>query len=84
MKIAWTATSWKDYMYWQKTDRKKLERINILIKDTLRDPFEGIGGPEPLKHELLGFWSRRIDKEHRLVYSYSENELLIVACRFHY
>jgi toxin YoeB len=84
MKIAWSATAWKDYLYWQKMDRKKLERINILIRDALRDPFEGIGGPEPLKHELKGFWSRRIDKEHRLVYSYSENELLIVACRFHY
>lgn len=84
MKLAWSATAWKDYLYWQKTDRKKLDRINILIRDALRDPFEGIGGPEPLKHELQGFWSRRIDREHRLVYSYSEKELLIVACRFHY
>ncbi len=84
MKLAWSLTAWNDYLYWLETDRKKLERINILIKETLRDPKEGIGNPEPLRHELRGFWSRRIDKEHRLVYSFSDEELLIVACRYHY
>lgn len=84
MKLAWSGRAWSDYLYWQKTDKKKLTRINVLIKETLRQPFHGIGNPEPLKHELQGFWSRRIDKEHRLVYSYTEEELLIVACRYHY
>ncbi len=84
MKCAWSIGAWNDYLYWQKNDKKKLKRINSLIKDTLRNPFEGIGNPEPLKHELQGFWSKRIDKEHRLVYSYTDEELLIVACRYHY
>ena len=84
MKLAWSSRAWNDYLYWQKTDTKKLKRINTLIKDSLRNPFEGIGNPEPLKHELKGFWSRRIDKEHRLVYIYNEEELLIVGCRYHY
>jgi len=84
MKLAWSSRAWNDYLYWQKTDTRKLKRINTLIKDSLRNPFEGIGNPEPLKHELKGFWSRRIDKEHRLVYSYNEEELLIVGCRYHY
>jgi len=73
MKLAWSSRAWNDYLYWQKTDTKKLKRINTLIKDSLRNPFEGIGNPEPLKHELKGFWSRRIDKEHRLVYIYNHN-----------
>ena len=84
MKLAWSSRAWNDYIYWQKTDKKKLKRINILIKESLRNPIEGIGNPEPLKHDLKGFWSRRIDKEHRLVYSYTKQELLIVACRYHY
>ena len=84
MKIAWSTSAWNDYLYWQQTDKKKLKRINLLIKETLRDPFDGIGNPEQLKYELQGFWSRRIDKEHRLVYSYTEDELLIVGCRYHY
>jgi toxin YoeB len=84
MKLAWSNRAWNDYLYWQKTDKKKLKRINTLIKDAVRDPIDGIGNPEPLKHDLLGFWSRRIDKEHRLVYSFTEEELLIVACRYHY
>jgi len=84
MKLAWTSKAWKDYVHWQLTDKKKLKRINLLIKDALGDPFGGIGNPESLKHELQGFWSRRIDKEHRLVYSVSSNEILIVACRYHY
>lgn len=84
MKLSWSETAWNDYLYWQKIDKKKLKRINILIKECLRSPHKGIGNPEPLKHELKGFWSRRIDKEHRLVYSYSKAELLIVACKYHY
>ncbi len=84
MKLAWSSRAWNDYLHWQKIDKKKLKRINTLIKESLRDPFEGIGNPEPLKHELQGYWSRRIDKEHRLVYSYTEEELLIVGCRYHY
>lgn len=84
MRITWTVTAWNDYIYWQTTDKKKLKRINELIKATLRYPFEGIGNPEALKHDLQGFWSRRIDSEHRLVYSYIDNELLVVACRHHY
>lgn len=84
MKLSWSLIAWNDYLYWLETDRKKVERINILIKETLRDPKEGIGNPEPLRHELRGFWSRRIDKEHRLVYSSSNEELLIVACRYYY
>ena len=82
MKLAWSTRA--DYLYWQKVDKKKLKRINTLIKEIMRNPFEGIGNPEQLKHELQGFWSRRIDKEHRLVYAYTEEELLIVACRYHY
>lgn len=84
MKLSWSSTAWKDYLYWFRTDRKKLERINTLIKETMREPFEGIGNPEPLQHDLEGYWSRRIDKEHRLVYSCLQNELLILSCRYHH
>jgi toxin YoeB len=84
MKITWTKTAWEDYLFWQKQDKKKLKRINELIKNTLREPFSGIGNPEALKHDLQGYWSRRIDGEHRLVYSFSNETLLIIACRYHY
>ena len=84
MKITWTATAWKDYLFWQSTDKKKLKRINELIKATLSDPFNGIGNPEPLKHDLQGYWYRRIDGEHRLVYSFENEKIKIVACRYHY
>lgn len=84
MKITWTLTAWKDYIYWQETDKKKVKRINELIKATLRDPLQGIGNPEALKHDLQGYWSRRIDSEHRLVYSFNDETLLIVMCRYHY
>jgi toxin YoeB len=84
MKITWTLTAWNDYLYWQKIDKKKIKRINELVKDICREPLKGIGNPEALKHDLQGFWSRRIDSEHRLVYSYSENNIIIVACRYHY
>ena len=84
MKIIWTSTAWKDYLFWQTADKRKLRRINELIKAALRDPFNGIGNPEPLKHDLQGYWSRRIDSEHRLVYSFKNNSLEIIACRYHY
>ena len=71
-------------MYWQNTDKQILKKINQLIKDIKREPFEGIGKPEPLKYELSGFWSRRISDEHRLVYEVSESYIAIVSCRFHY
>lgn len=84
MKIIWTPTAWKDYLFWQKSDKKKLKRINDLIKATARDLFNGIGNPEPLKHDLQGYWSRRIDGQHRLVYRPTEETLEIIACRHHY
>lgn len=84
MRIIWTSTAWNDYLYWQSTDKLKVKRINKLIKSTLREPFIGIGNPEPLKHDLQGYWSRRIDSEHRLVYSFENDELEIIACRYHY
>ena len=84
MKIIFSDESWDDYLYWQKNDKKLLKRINQLIKDVKRNPFDGIGKPEPLKYELQGCWSRRINDEHRLVYEASDNELRIVSCRFHY
>ncbi len=84
MNLTWSPSAWSDYLYWQKIDKKKLKRINVLIKDTIRNPYEGIGNPEPLKHDLKGYWSRRIDKEHRLVYKFSEDQFLILACRYHY
>lgn len=75
---------WDDYLYWQKTDKKILGRINLLIKDTQRSPFQGLGEPEPLKHELQGFWSRRINREHRLIYKVEKNVIHIIQCRYHY
>ena len=84
MILAWSTQAWSDYLYWQQTDKKKLQRINLIIKDALRNPFEGLGNPEPLKHELSGYWSRRIDREHRLVYKNSDRQLLILSCRYHY
>jgi toxin YoeB len=74
----------KDYLYWQKTDKKILSKINELLKDISRNPFSGIGKPEPLKHKYKGFWSRRIDGEHRLIYQLTDDEILIAKCRFHY
>lgn len=84
MKLTFSAKSWEEYLYWQKTDKAMLKRINALIKDATRDPFEGIGKPEPLKHSLSGYWSRRINDEHRFVYKISDNELLIAQLRYHY
>ena len=83
-RLVWTLAAWEDYEYWQGQDRKTLKRINALIRDCLRHPFEGIGKPEPLKENLAGCWSRRIDDVHRLVYRAEEQTLVIVACRYHY
>ncbi len=84
MRISFTPEAWDDYLYWQKTDKKILKRINTLIKEVVRDPFEGIGKPEPLKHALSGAWSRRINTAHRLVYLVEADTLVMVQCRFHY
>lgn len=84
MKLTWSAEAWDDYLYWQETDKKTVKKINELIKDATRTPFEGKGKPEPLKHNLAGFWSRRITAEHRLVYAVSDDALLIASCRYHY
>ena len=78
--IQWDFDAWEDYLYWQTQDKKTLKRINQLVKDISRSPFEGIGKPEPLKENLAGFWSRRIDEEHRLVYVVEESTVLIIAC----
>ena len=83
-RLQWDYDAWQDYVYWQTQDKKTLKRINILIKDIGRNPFDGIGKPEPLKEELSGFWSRRIDDEHRLVYVAEEDAILIIACKGHY
>ncbi|MEZ4527359.1 MAG: Txe/YoeB family addiction module toxin [Desulfobacterales bacterium] len=82
--INWHLQAWEDYLYWQGEDRRILKRINVLIKDILRNPFAGIGKPEPLKHEWHGFWSRRINDEHRLVYTIQDGHLIIAQCRYHY
>jgi toxin YoeB len=84
MPIKFSDQAWDDYLYWQANDRATIKRINTLLKEIQRSPFEGIGKPEPLKHNLSGFWSRRIDEEHRLVYSVQDDTLLIAQCRYHY
>jgi toxin YoeB len=82
--ISFREQAWKDYLYWQEADKQILKRINLLIKDIQRNPFSGIGKPEPLKHQFSGFWSRRINDEHRLVYTFIDSELIIIQCRYHY
>lgn len=82
--LSWTAEAWSDYVYWQGQDKKTLKRINKLITDTQRSPFEGIGKPEPLKENLAGLWSRRIDDTNRLVYIVDDSQLTIISCRYHY
>ena len=83
-QLAWTDEAWSDYVYWQGQDKKTLKRINKLINDTKRTSFEGIGKPEPLKENLSGFWSRRIDETNRLVYAVSDSYLTLISCRYHY
>lgn len=82
-RLLWTAAAWEDYVYWQTQDRKTLKRINRLIEDTLRKPFSGLGKPEPLRENLSGFWSRRIDDTHRLVYIVESDAVVVIACRYH-
>lgn len=84
MKLVFTPEAWSDYLYWQKQDKKNLLRINELIKDILRTPFNGMGKPEPLRYELQGCWSRRIDKQHRLVYQVNSDSVIVISARFHY
>lgn len=84
MKLIFSSHAWEDYLYWQKTDRQMLKRINSLINEIMCDPFTGSGKPEPLKHGLSGYWSRRINDEHRIVYRPAENAILIAQLRYHY
>jgi toxin YoeB len=84
MNLTFTSSAWDDYQWFVDHDRKLLKRINQLIQDILRTPFEGIGKPEPLKGDLSGYWSRRINDEHRLVYTVKADDLLVIACRYHY
>ena len=83
-ELVWTNAAWSDYLYWQGQDKKTLKRINLLIRDSIRDPEMGIGKPEALKENLAGLWSRRIDDVNRLVYAVERNRIVIIACRYHY
>ena len=83
-ELVFLTNAWEDYFYWQTTDKKIVKKINELIKQCQRTPFEGIGKPEPLKEQLSGWWSRRITSEHRLVYKFENNRLTIAQCRYHY
>ena len=84
MKLTFSDEAWEDYLYWQEQDRRMVVRINRLIKETMREPFTGSGKPEPLKHALSGFWSRRINEEHRMVYKVEDGALLLAQLRYHY
>ncbi len=84
MILSWAEHAWEDYLYWQQKDKKRLKRINMLIKEIKRTPFDGIGDPEPLKHSWSGYCSRRIDREHRLVYRVDDMAIIIAQCRYHY
>lgn len=84
MKLVFSEQAWEDYLYWQQTDKKTLKRINTLIKDAARSPFEGIGKPEPLKHALAGYWSRRINEADRFVHKVQDDSILIAQLRYHY
>ena len=84
MNIEFTPEAWEDYLWFQQNDKAGLKRINLLIKAIQREPFDGLGKPEPLKHNLSGFWSRRITAEHRLVYTVEDGEIRVVMCRYHY
>ena len=84
MNVSWSDRAWEDYLYWQAHDKRMLKRINALIRDIKRSPFEGAGNPEPLKHQWSGYWSRRIDREHRFVYRMTEKDVVVAQCRYHY
>ena len=84
MKFKFVEESWEDYLYWQKTDKKILKKINSLLKDISNTPFSGLGKPEPLKHQFQGYWSRRINDEHRLIYKIDNDDIIIAKCRNHY
>jgi len=84
VKIIFSTQSWEDYLYWQRTDKRILKRINGLIKDIRREPYKGKGKPEPLRHALSGYWSRRINEQHRIVYKIKEDSLFIAQLRYHY
>ncbi|CAI8902974.1 Txe/YoeB family addiction module toxin [Pseudomonas sp. IT-P4] len=84
MNIEFTPEAWDDYLWFQQNDKAGLKRINLLIKAIQHEPFDGLGKPEPLKHNLSGFWSRRITAEHRLVYAVEDGEIRVVMCRYHY
>lgn len=84
MKLIFSENAWEDYLYWQKTDKRLLNRINKLIKETKREPFEGVGKPEALKHGFAGYWSRRINDAHRMVYKVTDDALLLAQLRYHY
>ena len=84
MTLIFSSKAWDNYLYWQKTDKAMLKRINALIKDIQREPFAGIGKPEPLKHGLSGYWSRRINDEHRIVYKVVDNNFYLAQLRYHY
>ena len=84
MKLIFSEHAWEDYQYWVRTDRQMLKRVNRLIQEIVRDPYSGVGKPEPLQHGLSGYWSRRIDNEHRIVYRMAEDAVLIAQLRYHY
>ncbi|MCF7863823.1 MAG: Txe/YoeB family addiction module toxin [Kiritimatiellales bacterium] len=84
MNLTFSKQAWEDYLYWQQTDKKVLNRVNLIIKDIVRSPYEGIGKPEPLKHALSGYWSRRISDEHRIVYKATDGTILIAQLKYHY
>lgn len=84
MKLQFSDHAWEDYLFWQQHDKKLLKRVNELIKAIQRDPYQGIGKPEPLRHALTGYWSRRMDDEHRIVYKVEGDMLMIAATRYHY
>lgn len=84
MRIIFLGPAWEDYLYWQQTDKSILKKINIFIKEIQRTPFEGNGKPEPLKHDLVGWWSRRLNLEHRLVYKIENDSVILLQCRYHY
>jgi toxin YoeB len=83
-KLAWDKNGWSDYLYWQQQDKKTLKRINRLVQNVLVSPFDGIGKPEPLKENLSGYWSRRIDETNRLVYQVTDEYITVISCRYHY